>query len=184
MPPLSPGEAVINRINAIVFGTIFSILHFLGIAFVAAIGLGIARVIFVTILALIYHFRTRKTTAAADFQPLVSVIVPAFNECKVVGRTIRSVLDGDYQNIEIIFVDDGSNDGTADAVDAEFAAHPKVRVIRQPNGGKASALNNGIGNRPAKSSSDWTPIRNLGRRRFRRSSRTSPIRASARWLGM
>jgi spore germination protein YaaH/peptidoglycan/xylan/chitin deacetylase (PgdA/CDA1 family) len=145
MPPLSPSEAVINRINAIVFGTIFSILHFLGIAFVAAIGLGIARVIFVTILALIYHFRTRKTTAPADFQPLVSVIVPAFNECKVVGRTIRSVLDGDYQNIEIIFVDDGSTDGTADAVDAEFAAHPKVRVIRQSNGGKASALNNGIG---------------------------------------
>ena len=145
MPPVTQSERVINRINAMMFGTIFSFLNFLGIAFVAAIGLGIARVLFVTALALISHFRTRRIAAPPDFRPLVSVIVPAFNECKVVGRTIRSVLDGDYTNIEIIFVDDGSNDGTADAVDAEFAAHPKVRVIRQSNGGKASALNNGIG---------------------------------------
>ena len=46
MPLLTPSERVINWINAIVFGTIFSFLHFLGIAFVAAIGLGIARVLF------------------------------------------------------------------------------------------------------------------------------------------
>ena len=144
MPLLTQRERVINQINAIVFGTIFSFLNFLGVAFVAAIGLGIARVLFVTTLALISHFQTRKLMVPADFRPLVSVIVPAFNECKVVGRTIRSVLDGDYSNIEIIFVDDGSTDGTADAVDAEFATHPKVRVLRQPNGGKASALNNGI----------------------------------------
>jgi len=144
MPALTPQERIINRINTIMFGSIFSFLKFLGMAFVGAIGLGLARVVFITTLALVVHFRRRRSTAPADFQPLVSVIVPAYNECGVVGRTIRSVLANDYANLEIIFVDDGSRDGTADVVEKEFAGHPKVRVIRQENGGKASALNNGI----------------------------------------
>ncbi len=145
MPVLTGHEQVINRINAIVFGAIYSFLKFLGFAFVAAIGLGIARVIFITTLALLVHFRARHAAPNPDFQPLVSVIVPAYNECGVVARTIRSVLANDYPNLEILFVDDGSLDGTADVVEKEFAGHPKVRVIRQANGGKASALNNGIG---------------------------------------
>jgi cellulose synthase/poly-beta-1,6-N-acetylglucosamine synthase-like glycosyltransferase len=46
--------------------------------------------------------------------------------------------------MEVVFVDDGSTDGTADAVEQEFTGNPAVRILRQPNGGKASALNNGI----------------------------------------
>jgi cellulose synthase/poly-beta-1,6-N-acetylglucosamine synthase-like glycosyltransferase/spore germination protein YaaH/peptidoglycan/xylan/chitin deacetylase (PgdA/CDA1 family) len=146
MPALSKGEQFLIRIDGLVFGFIFAFFRFLAAAFVVAIGLGIARVAFVTTLALWVYFHAKPRTASVDqdYQPLVSVIVPAYNECGVVGRTIRSVLENDYSRMEIIFVDDGSTDGTADAVEREFSGNPFVRIIRQENGGKAAALNNGI----------------------------------------
>ncbi|MEU4348793.1 bifunctional polysaccharide deacetylase/glycosyltransferase family 2 protein [Streptomyces sp. NPDC023838] len=71
----------------------------------------------------------------------VSVIVPAYNERECIANTVRSLMASDHP-IEVLVVDDGSNDGTADIVEAMRL--PNVRVIRQVNGGKPSALNNGI----------------------------------------
>ncbi|MFC0848055.1 bifunctional polysaccharide deacetylase/glycosyltransferase family 2 protein [Streptomyces noboritoensis] len=71
----------------------------------------------------------------------VSVIVPAYNERECIANTVRSLMASDHP-IEVLVVDDGSTDGTADIVEAMWL--PNVRVIRQPNGGKPSALNNGI----------------------------------------
>jgi cellulose synthase/poly-beta-1,6-N-acetylglucosamine synthase-like glycosyltransferase/spore germination protein YaaH/peptidoglycan/xylan/chitin deacetylase (PgdA/CDA1 family) len=144
MPSLSKGEKLITWIDGMMFGLIFAFFRFLGWAFVVAIGLGIARVAFVTSLALWVYFRSKPQGRPIENPPLVTIIIPAFNEHAVVGRTIRSVLANDYPNMEIIFVDDGSTDGTADAVEREFVGNPIVRVIRQLNGGKASALNHGI----------------------------------------
>ncbi|MEV6550662.1 bifunctional polysaccharide deacetylase/glycosyltransferase family 2 protein [Streptomyces sp. NPDC051597] len=73
----------------------------------------------------------------------VSVIVPAYNERECIANTVRSLMASDHP-IEVLVVDDGSTDGTADIVEAMWL--PNVRVIRQPNGGKPSALNNGIRN--------------------------------------
>ncbi|WP_329404563.1 bifunctional polysaccharide deacetylase/glycosyltransferase family 2 protein [Streptomyces melanogenes] len=73
----------------------------------------------------------------------VSVIVPAYNERECIANTVRSLMASDHP-IEVLVVDDGSTDGTADIVEAMRL--PNVRVIRQPNGGKPSALNNGIRN--------------------------------------
>jgi cellulose synthase/poly-beta-1,6-N-acetylglucosamine synthase-like glycosyltransferase len=75
--------------------------------------------------------------------PLVSVIVPGYNEAKVVGNCVESILASEYPNFEIILVDDGSTDETL-AVMKTFEADQRVRVIGKPNGGKASALNVGI----------------------------------------
>ncbi|MDR3401512.1 MAG: glycosyltransferase [Chthoniobacter sp.] len=144
MPSLSAGEQLITRIDGLMFGLIFAFFRFLGAAFFVAIGLGIARVAFVTSLALWVYFRSKPLGRPIENPPLVTIIVPAFNEHAVVGRTIRSVLANDYPRMEVVFVDDGSTDGTAEAVETEFAGHPSVRVIRQINGGKASALNHGI----------------------------------------
>ncbi|PVZ14379.1 bifunctional polysaccharide deacetylase/glycosyltransferase family 2 protein [Actinomycetospora cinnamomea] len=71
----------------------------------------------------------------------VSVIVPAYNEKENIAATIRSLVASDHP-VEVVVVDDGSDDGTADI--AEGLGLPNVRVVRQPNGGKPSALNNGI----------------------------------------
>jgi cellulose synthase/poly-beta-1,6-N-acetylglucosamine synthase-like glycosyltransferase/peptidoglycan/xylan/chitin deacetylase (PgdA/CDA1 family) len=71
----------------------------------------------------------------------VTVLVPAFNERECIANTVRS-LTGSDQRVEIIVIDDGSTDGTADIVEAMWL--PNVRVVRQENAGKPAALNNGI----------------------------------------
>ncbi|MBW8486599.1 bifunctional polysaccharide deacetylase/glycosyltransferase family 2 protein [Actinomadura parmotrematis] len=70
-----------------------------------------------------------------------TVIVPAYNESACIADTVRS-LKRSRHPIEIIVVDDGSTDGTADI--AEGLGLPGVRVLRRSNGGKPSALNAGI----------------------------------------
>jgi cellulose synthase/poly-beta-1,6-N-acetylglucosamine synthase-like glycosyltransferase/peptidoglycan/xylan/chitin deacetylase (PgdA/CDA1 family) len=73
---------------------------------------------------------------------LVSVIVPAYNEAANIAATVRSLVRSDYPAIEVILVDDGSTDGTADIV--EGLGLLGVYVLRQPNAGKPAALNTGI----------------------------------------
>ena len=78
--------------------------------------------------------------------PAVSIILPAYNEDRVIGEAIKSLLDLDYPNFEIIVVDDGSTDNTASAVRSIIAGQSKasIQYIRQRNAGKAVALNTGI----------------------------------------
>ena len=76
--------------------------------------------------------------------PLVSIIVPAYNEAVNAINSVNNLLRTSWPNIEIIFVDDGSKDGTYDKVHEAFQHHSRVKVFTKPNGGKASALNFGI----------------------------------------
>jgi glycosyltransferase involved in cell wall biosynthesis len=70
--------------------------------------------------------------------PKFSVIIPAYNTENFVAQTIRSVFAQTDQNYEIIAVDDGSTDGTLQAL-REF--EPRIKVLTKPNGGPASARN-------------------------------------------
>ena len=74
-------------------------------------------------------------------QPLVSVVLPAYNVREHVAEAIRSVHAQAFASLEIIIVDDGSTDGTADLVEREF---PEVRLFRKANGGAATARNLGM----------------------------------------
>ncbi|MGW0969725.1 bifunctional polysaccharide deacetylase/glycosyltransferase family 2 protein [Streptomyces sp. NPDC002516] len=71
----------------------------------------------------------------------VTVIVPAYNEKECIANTLDSLARSTHP-IEIIVVDDGSEDGTAEI--AESLGMPNVRVLRQENAGKPAALNNGV----------------------------------------
>jgi len=80
------------------------------------------------------------------FQPLISILAPAFNEGKVIEASIRSLLTLDYPRYEVLIIDDGSTDDTlerARALEGEYA-NADVRVLWKPNGGKSSALNFGL----------------------------------------
>ena len=127
---------------------VFDISYWIGITFtllfLLAIGLGIFRMLFMGTLATIQARQERERVFDPAYAPTVSVIIAAYNEAKVVNKTIATLLDSDYPNLDILVVDDGSQDGTATVVSAAYGGAPRVTVIEKPNGGKASALNLGI----------------------------------------
>ena len=98
-----------------------------------------------------YFYITRYTVQNKEgYFPFVSIIVPVFNEGKVLKSSVESLLDLDYPNYEIIVVNDGSTDDTA-AVGETMVGYQKgrtglvkVSLINKPNGGKSKALNAGI----------------------------------------
>lgn len=102
----------------------------------------------------LYEYKLNKNKPAESTQelPLVSVIVPAWDEEVGILRTVRSLLKNSYRRIEIIVVNDGSTDDTHDIMQkfmksAEVEAHHpriEVRYVSQPNGGKGKALNAGV----------------------------------------
>jgi cellulose synthase/poly-beta-1,6-N-acetylglucosamine synthase-like glycosyltransferase/peptidoglycan/xylan/chitin deacetylase (PgdA/CDA1 family) len=89
------------------------------------------------------HARTvRSRPQEETFAEPVSIVVPAFNEAVGIERAVRSLAESDYPELEVIVVDDGSTDGTAELVERLGLQH--VHVLRQPNRGKPAALNRGI----------------------------------------
>ncbi|MCU0636309.1 MAG: glycosyltransferase, partial [Gemmatimonadaceae bacterium] len=115
-------------------------------AFLAALVLGSVRVVTILVLAGIERSRVRVARRAKDAQytPSVSIVVPAYNEARVIARTVRSLRALRYASLEIVVVDDGSTDETFTAAQEGAEGDARVRCLRQPNGGKASALNTGI----------------------------------------
>ena len=90
----------------------------------------------------------RSVAEYPNYGPLyrVSVIVPAYNEEVVIERSVLSIMEQTYSNLEIVVVDDGSSDRTyqeAKRLENHFG-HASIQVLRKPNGGKAKALNYGI----------------------------------------
>lgn len=94
------------------------------------------------------HLEELYAPGQPPFTPVVSIIVPAYNEGKVIQSSLQSLLELDYPSFEVILVDDGSTDDTLSRAQAFEGRHREgavyVRVIHQPNAGKARALNHGI----------------------------------------
>src|SRR5215217_6953375 len=74
----------------------------------------------------------------------VSVVIPCYNQARFLGEAIRSVLCQGYSDLEIIVVDDGSEDGTEEVASGYAKEDPRVRLIRQENRGLAAARNRGL----------------------------------------
>jgi glycosyltransferase involved in cell wall biosynthesis len=81
---------------------------------------------------------------SASEEPRVSVIVPAFNSEATLDETLASVRAQTHRFLEIIVIDDGSTDGTGAIAEEHAGDDARVRLIRKPNGGVASARNIGI----------------------------------------
>jgi len=75
-------------------------------------------------------------------QPLVSVVIPAYNAARTVVSTVQTVLDQTVRDLEVVVVDDGSSDDTVEV--ARGIDDPRVRVVARENGGAAAARNTGI----------------------------------------
>ncbi len=111
--------------------------------------LNFARVLTMLIGADMYDIREMKKAhfnqAKRAHTPLISIIVPAYNEETGVIRTVESLLATTYKNKQIIVVDDGSEDKTYARLRQFQRKHPgKITVVRQVNAGKAMAINRAV----------------------------------------
>lgn len=87
--------------------------------------------------------RLRSRPRLDETTPLVSIVVPAYNEGRVIVACVESILASPYPNKEIILVNDGSTDDTLEHM-RRFSDQKNVIIVDKPNGGKASALNAGL----------------------------------------
>lgn len=76
--------------------------------------------------------------------PTYSVLVPFFNERETLGPALESVVAQTYDDWELVAVDDGSTDGSAEVADRLAADDPRITVIRRPNGGLPAARNSAL----------------------------------------
>lgn len=82
--------------------------------------------------------------AVKDIQELISIIVPVYNVEKYLDRCMQSILQQTYQRLEIILVDDGSTDSSAQKCDSYARRDSRVTVIHKQNGGLSDARNAGL----------------------------------------
>lgn len=134
-----------KSIHLLASGIGFQVFHFLQdflhMFLVIATILVLIRTVLVLILAQIH----KNPSPEGDLftPPPISVLIPAFNEEKVIAKTIRALLASDYPgSMEILVIDDGSTDGTATTV--QSFSDSRVRLITQKNAGKAHALQRGV----------------------------------------
>ena len=145
MPPVHRGWK--NKLNFYFVSASYWLGQLVFVLFMIGIFLSVLRMLFMAVLAWLEKRREDKLKQNAKEIPLglsVSIIVPAYNEEINAIRTIQSLLQQDFENFDIIFVDDGSKDQTFSVVENAFKNNDKVKVISKANGGKASALNFGI----------------------------------------
>jgi len=143
MPELSPEQRrydwLASSLGFRVFRTVGNFFEFF---LITATILVVIRTLIVLGLA-IKHSRRPEKTVRPDFHPPLSILVPAYNEGKVIEKTLNSLLATDYPGaIEVLVIDDGSQDDTVEKV--RHFQDPRVRLITQPNSGKAFALQNGV----------------------------------------
>jgi peptidoglycan/xylan/chitin deacetylase (PgdA/CDA1 family)/GT2 family glycosyltransferase len=145
MPPVPP-RSLGRLVGLPVFMTLSWLGYLVTNLFFLAIWLGVARVLFLCGIGLRNRYVEAHRVAPPLPEPalLQSVLIPAFNEAKVIVQSVRHILASDYPHLEVIVIDDGSTDGTSDRVRQHFADDPRVTLLTVPNGGKARALNCGL----------------------------------------
>ncbi|MGC4251414.1 MAG: glycosyltransferase [Sphingobium sp.] len=142
MPPVQPADLMAVRIDVAAFITLAAFSTLLGWMFTLAISLGIARAVLMVALA---TFQSRRRRAEPPVhRPSVSVIIPAYNEARVIEASVRRVLASDYPDLQLIVADDGSKDATSAIVAHAFSGDPRVTLLTLDNGGKAGALNRAL----------------------------------------
>ena len=149
MPPLPANERWAAHLDAVAF--LLSDFGIKAITWIFFLGdlLMSARLLWVGTFAIYDRLRRHAPSPAeaANYRPNIAVLVPAYNEEKVIERTVRSVLDSTYTNLRVMVIDDGSKDATLDVARKAFTreiAAGKVLLLTKANGGKAEALNYGL----------------------------------------
>lgn len=142
MPTVTGRDLVAVRTDVAIFIVLAIISVGLAWLFYLAIGLGMARAVLLAALA--WFQSRRERPIPPDYHPSVSVIIPAYNEERVIADSVARVLASDYPGLQVIVADDGSKDATSAVVRRRFADDPRVTLLTLANGGKAAALNRAL----------------------------------------
>jgi cellulose synthase/poly-beta-1,6-N-acetylglucosamine synthase-like glycosyltransferase len=108
------------------------------------------RLLFIGAFAIYDRVHAKPHAASGEgsgFNPKVVLLIPAYNEEKVIERTIRAALRSSYRNLRVIVIDDGSKDKTLEVARDSFRREEtagRVLILTKPNSGKADALNFGL----------------------------------------
>lgn len=141
MPKLSDARPYVTGINSVGLSAASTLSSLFSLLFYLAVFLGALRLAAIAGAAWLQSRRANKRTEL-DWTPAsVAILVPAYNEEAVITDSVNALLACKGNVTEIIVVDDGSTDNTYEVARAAYAGNPRVRVMRKPNGGKASALN-------------------------------------------
>jgi cellulose synthase/poly-beta-1,6-N-acetylglucosamine synthase-like glycosyltransferase len=150
MPPIPADERWAARLDWIGFALFdFSIKAITWIFFLGDL-LMTGRLLFIGAFAIFDRLRQRRfgpTGEAESYRPRVAVLIPAYNEEKVIERTVRAVLNLNYPDMRVVVIDDGSTDKTLQVARSAFVAEEasgQVLILTKPNSGKADALNFGL----------------------------------------
>lgn len=141
MPRIEGADLLAVRADVAIFILLAGLSILLSALFTLAIILGILRSLGLTALAL--RGRSAEPPPAAP-GALISVLIPAYNEARVIEASVRRVLASEHAALEVIVIDDGSSDGTSLIVGDAFAGEERVKLLTLANGGKARALNQGL----------------------------------------
>lgn len=134
--------SILDRVTFGVARGLFSWVQYLLTAlFVIGIVGSVVQVGLNACLVLVHEFKRRHWSSLPQSSRLVTVAVAAWNEEKVIEKTILSLLKSDYPNIEIIAANDGSTDSTGEILDRLAQNDSRIRVLHLVNGGKSQALN-------------------------------------------
>lgn len=149
MPVLAGGDQTHSGMQGLLFDVLRVGRKAIGWLFIAAVALGLLRVLLLSALASWQTRRVRqglhRPDAPSHLVPrFVSVLIPAFNEARVIEASVRRALATQGVRVEIIVIDDGSSDRTSAIVREAFGLDPRVHLLTLENGGKARALNQGL----------------------------------------
>jgi cellulose synthase/poly-beta-1,6-N-acetylglucosamine synthase-like glycosyltransferase/peptidoglycan/xylan/chitin deacetylase (PgdA/CDA1 family)/spore germination protein YaaH len=144
MPPVMGRGYWQSVVDALAFNSVNLVQAVVSLLFLIAIVLGLGRLVFIGSVAALERLLRKRRPPPAYAGP-IAVIVPAYNEDKVIVQTVRSLLRSvGVPGLKILVVDDGSTDQTVARVREEFSGEPHVAVFERSNGGKSAALNFGL----------------------------------------
>lgn len=148
MPPVDKNMASVFNFTKIGFTLLGYLTEFIKWLFVFGISVGVVRLLSNLVLIVYQKYRQSvliKNREKTYYNPKVSVLIPAYNEEKVIIKSIFTALKSDYPNFEVIVIDDGSKDNTYQIAKSTFVNEKRVKVFKtSKNVGKSSALNLGL----------------------------------------
>jgi len=150
MPPIPSNERWAARLNWVGFW-LFDV-GITGITWIFFLGdlLMTGRLLSIGALAVYDRLRSNPPGTPAQiaaYKPKVAILIPAYNEEKVIKGTVRAALNSNYPHLRVIVIDDGSQDRTLEVARSALAAEEadgRVLILNNTNAGKAEALNYGL----------------------------------------